>query len=355
MPEPISATVCSFNAEKDLGDCLRSLKDQQQFTFDEILVVDNASTDGTVALIERDFPDVRLIRLEQNEGPGPARNAGLREARNRYVFQVDSDVIVAPDCMVRLAAEMQLADDLAVVFPRGLDASDRSVVHYDGGSHHYAGVMALRHFYTPVTECTTEAEDVDAFVSLAALLDRARVLEVGGYDPAYFILFEDADLSYRLRICGYRIRSLPDALVDHRSGTAGISFRGGSTYPARRLFLHSRNRWMLILKCYRVRTLILTLPGVLLLGLAYVMFAWRQGALGDYLRAKRSLIALFPRIREERRKLAGLRKLSDRDLLGAPDLTFSPKIERGRGGSLPERCLSSVLRLYWLLIRPFVG
>jgi len=355
MPERISATVCTFNAEHDLRDCLRSLQNQRDFEFDEILVIDNASTDGTRALVEREFPGVRLIALERNDGPCVARNAGLSEARNRYVFQVDSDVVVAQDCLVLLSAEIRRADDLAVVFPRGLVAGEPGVVHYDGGWHHYAGVMALRHFYLPVAECAAEAEDVDAFVSLAALLDRDLVLRIGGYDPAYFILFEDADLSYRLRVCGYRIRSVPAALVDHRSGTKGISFRGGLAYPARRLFLHSRNRWMLILKCYRARTLILSLPGVLLLGLAYVVFAWRQGALLEYLRAKRSLIALMPRIRDERRKLKRLRRLADRELLGAPELTFSPKIERGRSGSLPERCLSGILRSYWRLIRPFTG
>ena len=355
MPEPITATVCTFNAEQDLQDCLQSLLDQRPTPFDEIMVVDNASTDGTVELVEREFPTVRLIKLETNAGPCPARNVGLKEARNRYVFQVDSDVVVLPDCVERLRREMERDDDLAVVFPRGLDAGDLGTVHYDGGSHHYAGVMALRHFYCPVEECASTAEDVDAFVSLAALVDRDKLLEVGGYDPAFFILFEDADLSYRLRAWGYKIRSLPDAVVHHRAGTAGISFRGGNVYPARRLFLHSRNRWMVILKCYRLRTLILSMPGVLLLGVAYVLFAWTQGALLEYLKAKRSLIAHFPHFCRERKRLAAHRRIADRELLGAPDLTFSPKIERGRGGSMGERILTRILRAYWLLIRPFVG
>lgn len=355
MSEPISAAVCTFNSRDDLRDCLASLEAQQGVSFDEIIVVDNASTDGTGSMVEQEFPAVRLIRLETNDGPCPARNRGLEEASNRLVFQVDSDVIVLADCVARLEAEFHAAGDAAVVFPRAVHADDPQVVHYDGGSFHYAGVMALRNFYRPLSECSMEVEDVDAFISLAALVDRDRLLEVGGYDPVYFILFEDHDLSYRIRLCGYRIRALPQALVHHRSGTAGISFRGGDVYPSRRLFLHSRNRWLVLLKCYRLRTLLLCLPGALLLGVAYVGFALSQGALTEYLRAKGSLLGQLSHVRRERRRLAALRKLRDRELLGAPDLTFSPKIDRSRGGSRMERALCAALRAWWIVVRRFIA
>lgn len=341
----------TYNAEHDVRDCLRSLYAQEGVAIDEVIVVDNASTDQTAQIVEREFPEVRLIRLLENAGPCPARNRGLDEARNRLVFQVDCDVVARIDCAALLYADLAAAEDVAVAAPRALDAIHPDLVHYDGGSFHYAGVMALRHFYRPAADCTTASADVDAFISLAALVDRDKLQRVGGYDPAFFILFEDHDLSYRLRLAGYRIRSVPAALVDHRSGTAGISFRGGHNYPARRLFLHSRNRWMLVLKCYRARTVVLALPGVLLLGAVYVLFAATQGALGDYVRAKSSLFAHWPHIRAERRRVAALRRVRDRDLLGSPDLTFSPRIERGRIGAAVEQGLSAVLRGYWWLVR----
>lgn len=351
---PITAAVVAYNGETDLRDCLRSLA-ASSVPFDEVIVVDNASTDGTPDMVGREFPDAVLVRMPSNDGPCTARNEGLRRARNRLVFQVDQDVVVRPDCVRRLLEVRDARDGAAVVFPRAVDADRPDVVHYDGGSFHYAGVMALRNFYRPLVECTTEVEEVDAFISLAALVDRDVLLEVGAYDPAFFILFEDHDLSYRLRACGHRIVAVPDALVDHRGGTAGISFRGGPKYPPRRLFLHSRNRWLVVLKCYRVRTILLTLPGVLLLGVAYVFFAWTQGALKEYVRAKASLLRHIPHVRAERARLKGLRRTSDKALLGAPDLTFSPRIERGKGGSLGERFLTGTLRAYWFVVRPLVG
>ncbi len=354
-PSTITATVTTFNAAGDIRDCLESLRRIEGVVIDEIVVVDNASTDETCAIVEREFPAVRLVRMGTNAGPCPARNAGLREARNRLVFQVDSDVVVRSDCVAKLLREMQGGDDIAVVSPRAVDAANPDFVHYDGGSFHYAGVMALRHFFKPRAECRNVTEDVDAFISLAALVDRDRLLEVGGYDETFFILFEDHDLSYRLRLAAYRIRSVHDALVEHRSGTAGISFRGGSRYPARRLWLHSRNRWLVVLKCYRFRTIVVALPGVLLLGIAYVVFAWKQGALRDYVEAKSSLLRSWPHVKRERRRVAAFRKVTDRSLLKAPDLTFSPRIERGAVAPFMERALSLVLRIWWKVARAFAG
>jgi GT2 family glycosyltransferase len=316
--------------------------------------VDNASTDSTCELVAAEFPAARLIRLATNEGPCPARNRGLSEAKHDLVLQVDCDVVVAPDCTAILLREFA-ATDVVVAAPRAVDAGNAGIVHYDGGSFHYAGVMSLRHFFRPASECSAVTEDVDAFISLAALVDRRRVLEVGGYDPSFFILFEDHDLSYRLRLAGYRIRAVHDARVDHRSGTEGISFRGGSRYPARRLWLHSRNRWLVVLKCYRKRTIVAALPGVLLLGAAYCVFAAKQGALREYLGAKGALVRAFPHVIAERRRIAAIRKLPDRALLRAPNLTFSPRIERDARTPLLERGLSVMLRAWWSIARHLAG
>src|SRR6185436_18250638 len=102
-------------------------------------------TDASRALALRLCPAARLISLERNEGPCPARNAGMRAARNRWVLALDNDAVCTPDMLARLceavaAAERQTPHSVAIAQPRSVFASDTSRVHYDGGGIHYVGL-----------------------------------------------------------------------------------------------------------------------------------------------------------------------------------------------------------------------
>jgi len=193
-------------------------------------------------------------------------------------------------------------------------------------------------------------------ISMALLLDREAVLEAGGYDEAFFILFEDHDLSYRLRARGLRLRRVPAAVVLHREGTAGLSFRPGApAYPARRAFLHARNRPYLVLKNYSWAALIATFPGRCLYALLYLAFTLRRGVFLSYLRGRIDFLRLLPRALALRGALAGRRALGDRALLVADDLTISPVIVRSRLEARVEKSFNVLLRGWWRLARRFLS
>ena len=240
----ISAVVCNYNGMAYLERCLQALVDLGD-ALAEILVVDNLSTDASRAFVRERFPDVRLLEMEDNGGPSKARNAGYRAARCRWVLTLDNDAIVTPELLPRLVEAAQDPRQPVILQPRSVFANERDRVHYDGGFLHYAGLICLRNFYTPVPQAEGEGiEEVDVAIAVCLLMDTQRVLELGGYEERYFILFEDLDLSMRLRRAGETILSVEDAIVLHDEGTAGISFRDGPQYPAQRVFLHSRNRWL---------------------------------------------------------------------------------------------------------------
>lgn len=348
----VSVVVCNYQGAEHLRHSLPALK-AQTLAADELIVVDNASTDGSAALARELAPSARVIALERNQGPAPARNRGLAEARNRLVLLVDNDAVLASDCLERLVAAWRAG--VALVQPRTVFDSEPERVHYDGGAFHYAGLFRLRNFGVPLAEAEGEGVvAVDGAVSVALLCDRAAVLEAGGFDPAFFILFEDLDLSYRLRLEGLGVLSVEDALVRHRAGTAGISFReagADASYPERRAFLHSRNRWLFLLKNYRAVTLVLSLPGLALYELAQVGFALSQGHLGAWLSGKLALARALPRILRARSAVQARRRLTDRELLVAGPLTVHPQL--GRGPLL--RGLDGALALWWRLVGPFAG
>ena len=315
----------------------------------EVLVIDNASTDDGPQIAERHAVAPRVVRRGVNDGPCPARNVGLEQASTRWVLAVDGDVEIDRAAFDALAAEAQ-GEGVAVVMPRAVLARDENVVHYDGGSQHYVGLMCLPNLLATLPAAVHGAHDVDAVVSMALLVDRAVLLDAGGWDEAFFILFEDHDVSYRLRARGHRLRFVPSAIVRHHDGTAGISFRPGATaYPRRRAFLHGRNRSYLIFKNYSVRAWLVSLPGRALYDLAYLTFALRRGLAGPWLAGRLAALRMLPRAMGWRRRLAGHRVVPDGQLLGADDLTFSPVITPGAVEARLEGLLNGLLAGWWRL------
>jgi len=348
-PEPVSVVVCNYQGEQHLPPCLEAVR-AQTLAPAEVIVVDNASTDGSLALLRERFAEVRVIELGENAGPAAARNRGLREAANRLVLLLDNDALLAPDCLERLVAAWR--EGVALVQPRSVFDAEPGRVHYDGGRFHYAGVFSLRNFGVPLERAEGHGVvAVDGAVSVALLADRELALAAGGFDPRYFILFEDLDLSYRLRLEGHAILSVEEALVRHRGGTAGISFRESPAYPARRAYLHSRNRWIFLLKNYRLATLLLAAPGLLLYECAQAGFALLSGHALAYLRGKLDLARGLGTTLEARTSVQERRRLTDRELLVGGPLTIHPQLEGGPA----ERLLDLGLRLWWRLVRPFAG
>lgn len=339
---PVSAVVVNWNGARYLRACLTAL---DALDLDEVLVVDNASTDGSLELVEAEFPGVRLVQLGENAGPARARNVGMEAARNRWVLALDNDVVVPPDLLESLAWAATSRPGVAAVQPRSVFADEPDRVHYDGGALHYAGLLSLRNWYAPLAEARGEgAVEVGAFVSLCALVDRHALLRLGGYDERFFILFEDLDLSCRLRLAGRTILCAEDVVVRHDAGTPELSFRRGDDYPRSRVFYHSRNRWLYLFKCPRWRTLLLAAPGLLLYELAWLLFVLRRGELGAWWRGKRAFLAELPRSRALRRAAQRARVRGDRGLLVGGPLTLTPAL-----ASRATRALDALLAGWWAL------
>lgn len=349
---PVSAVICNYNGESYLPACLDALA-AQTLAPAEIIVVDNESTDGSLALLEERYPHVKVLRMGRNAGPAPARNAGMRAAEYSWVLALDNDAYLPAHGLERMLQVAEQNADAVLVQPRSVFAADPERVHYDGGQLHYAGLIALRNFYTPLEQAEgAGVVPVDAAVSLCLLVNAEVVLAAGGYDERYFILFEDLDLSYRLRSEGHGIYSVEDVLCVHDEGTPGISFRDGPRYPARRVRFHSRNRWMYMAKCYSLWTLILASPGLLLYELVQLLFATQQGGLGAYLLGKWDVLCGLPEALRLRRATQARRMVGDGTLLAPGPLTLTPAVALSGAKALVARSLNGLLSFWWKLVRP---
>jgi GT2 family glycosyltransferase len=353
---PVSVVIVNWNGEKYLDECLSAVAALRGAVagveVGEVIVVDNGSTDRSLAILAGRHPAVTVLQMATNDGPARARNAGMSAAANRWVLALDNDAIVSPDMLERLAAAAAAHPDAAIVQPRSLFHAEPGRVHYDGGSFHYAGLIALRNFYSPLEKAHgTGTLPVDCAVAVALLVDREAVLEAGGYDERFFILFEDIDLSYRLRALGRRILSVEDAIVLHKGGTAGISFREGPSYPGSRVFFHSRNRWLFLAKDYRLWTLAVALPGLALYEVVWLAFSVSSGGLRDWVRGKIEFLRLLPEVLPERRAFQARRLLRDRDLLVGGPLTVTPALSASALRRGFVRVLDGLLRGWWGIAR----
>lgn len=321
----------------------------------ELIVVDGASEDGSAQDIAAALPSGRVLQLGRNAGPSVARNAGLRASRTERALLLDNDAYVAPDVLERLSKALDTRRDAAVAQPRSVFADEPSRVHYDGGGLHHAGLIALKNFYVPLAEARgSGVVESGCCVSVCLLVRREPLLEVGGFDERMFILFEDLDLSFRLRAAGWTLVSDEEALCLHGGGTPDLSFRDGPRYPRSRVYQHSKNRWLHLANNYSGATLLCCLPSFAAYEAVQFVFALASGAAGEWWRGKRDWWRERASWRARRAQLARLRRRKDRELLVGGPLTLTPAVARGPKALL-GRVLDLWMRAAWALLSPFAG
>ena len=222
MRSDISIVIPSWNGNKLLAECLRSIESQTLGRVDT-LVVDDASTDGTAEMVRDVFPWASVLRLEQNSGFCAAVNAGIARTASKYVFLLNNDITLYPDCIGRLmaAAEQSGADLLA---PLILWRDQPDVIYSAGDRQRTNGRPESIGF---MSRCAGFAYPDEVFgVSAAAGLYRREVFErVGVFDARFGTYFSDSDLSFRARLAGFKAVFVREAVAWH----VGSASLGGST------------------------------------------------------------------------------------------------------------------------------
>ena len=354
-PPPVSAVVINRNGGARLERCMEALL-SQDVPPREVILVDDASTDDSRERIPSLFPSIRLVALPTNVGPAAARNAGLQSATDDLVLVVDADVYLDRDCLRRLL-EAQARQSAVAYTPRILMSPGTQMVQADGAAVHFVGTLMLRNGYQQMDAPLPELGPVDACLSGCLLLDRRQVLEAGGFDEEYFMLLEDMEFGLRLRSLGHQLIYVPTAVVMHDGGdgSPGLSYRGREPYPEHRAFMTMRNRTRTLLLHYRLRTLIVLAPALLLYELASVAATIRRGWIDAWWRSWQWQWRHVSEIRERRRWIQQRRTRPDRDLLQAGMLPFAPGFLQSGIERRAVQALSHVLSAYWWIARPALG
>ena len=227
-PPRVSAVVVSWNARDELRACLASLEAESASLPLEVLVVDNASDDGSPALVRDAFPSVRLIEPGRNLGFAAGCNRGLAEARAPFALLLNPDAELRPGALGELLRALEARPDAAVVGPRTLNADGTPQLSWGPElsplsewrqRRRVRGLRARRPSVLAAVEAESRLPAEPDWVSGACLLARAEALDaVGRFDEGYFLYEEDVDLCRRLRAAGWKVLYRPDACVVHRLG-----------------------------------------------------------------------------------------------------------------------------------------
>jgi N-acetylglucosaminyl-diphospho-decaprenol L-rhamnosyltransferase len=228
-----SIIIVNWKVRDLLRACLQSVRDQAGLRMDqmEVIVVDNNSGDGSVEMVQAEFPEVRLIANPDNPGFGKANNQAMPFCSGRYVVLLNPDTVLLDGAIGTMVRRMDQQRDVAAMGCRLLNA-DKSLQRWTGGA--FPRALNLANHYLFLDQLLPRAmrpmplyldhdarEDIDVdWVSGAFMILRGSMLDGKLFNPDFFMYGEDMELCHRLKLAGHRIVYSPAASIIHYQGAS---------------------------------------------------------------------------------------------------------------------------------------
>jgi GT2 family glycosyltransferase len=318
----ISVVIVAYQSGPTLERCLQGLR-AQSFTDFEILLVDNASSDGAPQRAAAADPSIRLLEPGVNLGFAAGNNLAARQARGRWLALLNPDAYPAAGWLAALIAGTARHPQVRCFTSLQMVADEPGLMDGAGDVMTSAGIP-FRGGYRRKRPTDLREGEVFSACGAAMLIDRDLFLGLGGFDERFFCYCEDVDLGYRLRLAGETTLLLPAAVVEHvGSATTGVR----SDFS---IFHGSRNRIWTFIKNTPPLLLWLTTPLHVAVTAGLLLLHWRRGDAAPVVRGVRAAFereALEP-ILASRRALQAGRKAEAWDILRV--MAFDPVAFFGR-------------------------
>jgi GT2 family glycosyltransferase len=295
----VTIVIPCWNNRRWLGGCLDGLQAQHYRDF-QVILVDNGSSDGSVAFVKQHYPEIRILSFAKNRGFAPAVNAGIRQTRSEYVALLNTDTIPHPDWLLNLVETMDSSPpDVGSLASKMLKLGDHTIIDDTGDVLSWYGSCRKRGTGESA-EMYNEIEEVFSACAGAALYRRSFLEEMGGFDDSFTSYLEDVDLGLRGRLLGYRCLYVPTAKILHQVHGSGL-------VRSRYVYLITRNRLTLLFKNIPL-ALLLKHSWTLLYGQVYFFLVYKRPF--HSLAGTLSFLLALPRILRQRRTIQRQRKIS---------------------------------------------
>ena len=276
MLPKVAVVILNYNGSEYLRQFLPSVK-ATKYPRLSIVVADNASTDNSVEVMQKQFPEIQLLQLPENYGFAEGYNQALQQVSADYFVLLNSDVEVTEDWLSPMIELMERDETVAACQPKILDFQNQEYFEYAGGAggwiDRYAYPLCRGRIFGVTEKDGGQYDDTQEifWATGAALCIRARLFHgAGGFDKDYFAHSEEIDLCWRLKRAGFKIMVRPRSVVYHVGG-------GTLNYnTARKSFLNFRNSLFTLLKNEPTSKLMWLIPFRLILdGLAGILFLFQ--------------------------------------------------------------------------------
>ncbi len=304
----LTVAIATYNGRPLLQVALESLAAQSLRDF-QVLVVDDASTDDTVAWLEERWPEVDLVVHERNRGVTAALNTCLAHPRTPLIGLFNNDVELDPRCLEELVAALHEHPEAGSAGGKLLDFGEREMIDGAGDVFSWSAIGHRRGHGERDRGQYEQPRAIFGACGGAAVYRRSTLMEVGLFDEDFHAFYEDIDWDLRAQLAGFECRYVPSAVVFHM-GSATLG-RGLSDFTRYHLW---RNSLWIIAKDIPARALVGHAHQLVLGQLVNLAVALRDRKLGIWLRVWRDALAAAPRLRRKRRAVQALRRIGVREL-----------------------------------------
>ncbi|MCH7763287.1 MAG: glycosyltransferase family 2 protein [Candidatus Marinimicrobia bacterium] len=314
----ISIIIPHWNGIDILSECLDSIK-QSSFSEKEIIVVDNASTDGSQDWIKDNHSDIILVENDQNYGYAGGCNRGVNNASGEWLLFLNNDTIQETDWLDHLAKAVEGKDDVAAVQPKIRNYYERKLFDYAGGAGGHLDLLCYpfakgRIFLEQEEDNGQYDKSSDIFWAsgTAIMVRKGPFIEAGGFDETYFAHQEEIDLCWRLHLMDTRVIFEPNAIVYHKNAVS-LPMHSFQKY-----YLNHRNSFFMMLTNYNLPLTLYLLPVRFALEwvtIGYALVKWDLKHIGAVLKSLGWLLTHPHTIYKKRQLVKKLRRKNDREML----------------------------------------
>lgn len=222
----VSIILVNYNGAEILLDCLNSIQKFIDIPNYEIILVDNASSDGSVELVAANYPHIRLVKEIENRGFGAGNNIGAKFATGEFLFLLNTDTVLISNILPHLIQLMQADSQVGIIGPKLLNPDGSLQIsvspalgikgEYEARQRHQAYQNVSQQ--SLIEQKFQEIQEVDIVVGAAFFIRSSLFHDLGGFDEKFFMYFEESDLCQRAQYRGYKIIYTPDVSLIHLKG-----------------------------------------------------------------------------------------------------------------------------------------